>query len=1018
MFPTFKQRIDSLNTRLRLIAQHVVIDSEPLAPLELRLGDSTVWQPVPPGTYWGTWQTPFEMRGAYTIPPRFGARDALALLLPIGDSGDFEHPEALVYIDGVPVSGVDNKHGRITLGRAQRRRGKRTLRLVGWTGLGGSLDRDMRQKLYMGQPALAVIDRALEQFIALARTVSEAIAVLDDLRPEKYALLTALEEAFTILDTSPPFVGLRSTTASAHRHLDGALKAIGVPHPLTLHGVGHAHIDTAWLWTTAVTRGKVERTFHTALHLMDEYPGYVFAASQPQLYDWFRAAHPDSFARLTEQVKAKRWEPLGGMWVEPDLNVTGAESLVRQFMLGRRFFEGHFGADAETPVLWLPDTFGFPGSIPQLAVQAGMRWFFTIKMRWNEVNEFPHDTFWWQGIDGSRLLAHMSTVPWMGRLTDIATYNADPRPSSAVHAWVKQKDKRGRDVLLAYGWGDGGGGPTREMLDSMAVLKEFPAMPRHIQTRARDFYTLLEKREGVSAPTWDGEMLLETHQGTLTSQARIKRLNRAAEKRLHTLEFLAAFASVHVPGSTYPRAVIDAAWETVCLHQFHDILPGSSIDAVYEDAERDFAALFNTLDAATAAVRAALSRHFGGTILINLVDARRTESLMLTGTGERVRVALDGFSMARPVHTPTEDRVMATPFTLENAHIRAVFDMSGELNSLFDKVAQRELIAPSGGGGALVAYEDRPAMFDAWNIDAPLLMQPIARLEGDSAPEVVESEGSRATLRFDRRILGSDVSMHITLEAGSPRLMYETTIDWQQAYVLLRAEFPLNIHARTADHGIQWGHVTRPTHSNTTWDAAQYETPHHGWIAVRDGAYGVLLLDDGIYGGSVRQGRTEDGAVVNTVALTLIKRASTPAPFGDAGSRTLRYAITPLPAELPARAALRFAYAPIALHRADAPERPLPPALVRAGEGVIIQTIKRAEDDHGLIVRLYEARGGAASTAITFGFDVASVVRTDIMERPGTPLTVEADGRTVRLSARAFEIITLRVVPAAEIVQE
>ncbi len=1013
MFPTFKQRIDSLNTRLKLIAQQVIVDSEPIAPLELRLGEAESWQPVPPGTYWGTWQTPFEMRGAYSIPARFGARDALALLLPLGDSGDFEHPEALVYIDGIPVSGVDNKHGRITLGRAQRRRGTRRLRLVGWTGLGGSLDRDMRQKLYMGQPAVAVIDRALEQFVALARTVSEAIAVLDDLRPEKYALLTALEEAFTSLDTSAPLAGLRGTVGSAQRHLESALKAIDAPHPFTLHGVGHAHIDTAWLWTTAVTRGKVERTFHTALHLMDEYPSYIFAASQPQLYDWFHAAHPDSFARLTERVKAKRWEPMGGMWVEPDLNVTGAESLVRQFMLGRRFFARHFGEDAETPVLWLPDTFGFPGSIPQLAAQAGMRWFFTIKLRWNETNEFPHDTFWWQGIDGSRLLAHMSTVPWMGRLNDIATYNADPRPSSALHAWVKQKDKRAHDVLLAYGWGDGGGGPTREMLDSMAILKSFPGLPRHTQTRAREFYALLEERYGAHAPTWDGEMLLETHQGTLTSQARIKRLNRAAEKRLHTLEYLAAFAALHVPGYVYPRAVIDAAWETVCLHQFHDILPGSSIDAVYEDAERAFAALFTTLDEATVAVRAALSAHFGGTIVINPVDAPRTDALLLTGTGDRVRVALDGLGMARPVPVPTADRVIATPFTLENGHIRAAFDISGALSSLFDKRAGRELIAPSGGGGALIAYEDRPALYDAWNIDAPLLAQPIAVLEGDSAPEVVEADDARATLRFTRRILNSAVTTHITLEAGSARLTYETTIDWQESYVLLRAEFPLSIHARTADHGIQWGHVTRPTHSNTTWDAAQYETPHHGWIAVRDGAYGVLLLDDGIYGGSVRQERADDGSMVNRAALTLIKRASTPAPNGDAGLRTLRYAIAPLDDELPARAARRLAYAPIVLHGGDAPERPLPPPIVRAGEGLIVETVKRAEDDDGLIVRLYEARGAAADAALTFGFDVASVTLTDILERAGTPLMVEADGRTVRLAARPFGIITLRVVPKA-----
>ncbi len=1021
MFPTFKQRLDSLAHRLSVLTPYIIADTAPLAPFELRLGDSTAWTPLAHNSYWGAWQTRFEMRGVYTIPKRFKSRDDLALLLPLGNSGDFEHPEALLRIDNEAVSGVDRNHQRITLATAHKKRGQKYgLHLSGWTGLGGSLGGDQRQRLYMGVPSIVVVDRAMEVFITLARTTLEAIRVLDDQRPEKYTLSEALDDTLRVLDMTPPMRGdgLRASVQSAWRLLQDRLAAAGVPHPLTLHGVGHAHIDTAWLWTLAVTRDKVERTFHTVLKLMDEYPEYVFAASQPQHYAWFRERHPESFAALVKRVKAKRWEPMGGMWIEPDANVTGAESLVRQFMLGRQYFKEQFGEDAETPVLWLPDTFGFPASLPQIAAQAGMKYFFTIKLRWNEVNSFPHDSFWWQGIDGTRLLAHMSTVPYGGTSSDWATYNADPRPSAAYYAWIAQKDKRQHDVLMAYGWGDGGGGPTREMLESMRALKQFPGIPAHQPTRVHDFYRLLADKHGETLPTWDGELYLETHQGTLTSQARIKRMNHSAEKQLHDIEFIASYARLHVPGYVYPHPALRTAWEVVCLHQFHDILPGSSIDAVYDDAERAFTTLFAQLDAVQKAAIDAISGHFGGALVINTIDSLR--HVFSSQTDTPLTMA-SPFSVERPGQQPLsvnrEQRVVVEPFVLENNMLRAEFDFSGNLNRLFDKFIARDYVPVSGGCGLIAAYEDRPALFDAWNIDAALLRSPIACLEGDDAPQVILSNGIRGTIEFRRRILNSTVTIRVSLEANSDQLEYETVIDWREKEVLLRAEFPLLIHAREATYGIQWGQITRPTHQNTTWDAAQWEVAHHGWIDVSDAGGGVTVLDDGIYGGSVRQGRTDDGQITNTVALTLIKRASGAAPNGDAGVRTLRYALATVSAGgTSALAVQQFTCPVIMASSSDAStQRELPPSFVQhllAPAGAIVETIKRAEDDSCFIVRLYEPHGGASSTLLRFGFDVASVHKADILENAIEPLTVDDDKRIVTLALRPFEIVTLRVVPA------
>ncbi|MGQ9908635.1 MAG: alpha-mannosidase [Candidatus Flexifilum sp.] len=1014
--PTLLQRIEAAQIRLKAIAGALWRASAPLPTLTYRPlrspgfrqppiaypDEDAGWTPLAPGSLWGGWQTHFALRGSFRIPEAWDVPPApgtaLGLHLPLGEARDFEHPEALVYVDGRPLAAVDLHHPLIILPEALCDRADHALLLTGWTGLGGSEPAVLR----LGQPALVVLDREVEAFLRLGRAALNAIGALDDVNPAKWDLLAALERGLGALDLRHPIENrpgapFRESVAAGLAAFRAGLAAGVPPHPLTVHSVGHAHIDTAWLWTTTETRGKVERTFHTALHLLDQHPEYIFAQSQPQLYDWFRTAHPESFARIQEHVRAGRWEPVGGMWIEADCNITGAESLIRQFMLGRAFFDEHFGPGTMTPSLWLPDAFGFPASLPQIAAQAGMQGFFTIKLRWNEVNYFPYDSFWWRGIDGTRLLAHMSTIPYRGVVEEGATYNADPSPSSALYGWARQIDKHHRDVLMSYGWGDGGGGPTREMITMIAALADFPGVPRHRFSTIRAFYDHLRARYGADLPTWDGELYLETHQGTLTSQTRIKLWNHRAETLLHDVEFAATCASLLDTAYRYPHAELREAWRTVCLHQFHDILPGSSIGPVYEDAEDVFAPLLTRLAALREAALIAVAGQFsGGRIVVNPVDAQRVEPAPLA--------PLTIAPQREPA--PAADGIVQ-PDRLESPWLRVQLDAAGAIVSIYDKAAQRELLPAGARANRLIAYLDRPARYDAWNIDPPALLPVLAEASAAEAIRVVTLDDGTSALHMTRRILNSTIRETIRLGEGGAALEFDLVIDWQDANAVLKAHFPLDVRARTARYGIQWGYVERPTHTNTAWDAARYEVAHHGWIDIGEAAYGVSLIDAGIYGASVRD---------TDLALTLVKRTRFPDPDGDTGERRLRYALRPhRDGETvgAARAALAFAHPVLSAHAANGiggRNAAWSPLTIAPSGAAIVQTIKRSEDDRAVIVRLYEPAGTRQTAALAFGFPVRTVERADLYETPLEALPV-TDG-SVALTLRPFEIVTLRVTPA------
>ena len=574
------------------------LESPQVAPPIGQEYDDSAWEVVNPRTYWGGWRQDFVLRTTFQVPPNADKNAPYALYLPLGESRDFSHPETLAYIDGQPYAAADRHHKEVTLAKSYVDGQTHRLALHGWTG--GSIGGDPNIKLYMRECSVVQIDMPTRRFVAAARVALEVAEQLDDNDPVKARLYNTLDEAFKTVDTrgiekqsgeySDDPLGTNSfydTVPAALKVLQQGIAAAGEPMDVDIIGVGHAHIDVAWLWTLAQVVRKSGRTFSTVLRLMEEFPEYKFSQSQAQLYAYTEQNYPELFAQIKQRVAEGRWEPMGGTWVEPDCNAIGAESLARQFLLGRGYFRKHFG-DVDTPVLWLPDTFGYSWALPQLIKQAGMKYFITHKMSWNQFNQMPNQILWWQGLDGTKVLTHFLTTPsgWV-YLPHATTYNANVSPEEIFGTWNNFHQKEAHNELItAYGYGDGGGGPTREMLQNIEQLEHHAGAPRVRTGTVREF---MEKLETVAddLPVWNGEFYLEYHRGTYTSQARNKRNNRKSEFLLHDAEFLAALASL-TSGYIYPHEDVTKAWELICLNQFHDILPGSSIGEVYEDSTKDY----------------------------------------------------------------------------------------------------------------------------------------------------------------------------------------------------------------------------------------------------------------------------------------------------------------------------------------------------------------------------------------------------------------------------------------------
>ena len=940
------------------------------------------FRPFSAGEPWGPPWSTLWLRITGTVPADWpaGATIELAVDLGFGGSAPGFQAEGLAWdADGTVIKSIQPRNGYIPVTAAPGKDFTIYLEAAanpdigaGWTfrptPLGDPATAGQEPLYRFGGIRLGLLD---DEVCALERDVwvlTGLLAELPGTSPRSARILRALDQAADRLD--PDDVG--GTAAAARAALAGALAAPATASAHRVVAVGHAHIDSAWLWPVRETVRKVARTFANVLELMDRYPEFRFVASSAQQYQWIRDSYPELFERVRARVAEGRFLPVGGMWVEADTNLPGGEAMARQFVAGKGFFLREFGL--ECAEVWLPDSFGYSAGMPQIVAAAGCRYFLTQKTSWNDTNRMPHHSFQWEGIDGTRVFTHFPPVD---------TYGSDLSAADLARAERQHAERGLSDLsLVPYGYGDGGGGPTREMVETARRKADLEGSPTVELGTPADFFARAAA-ELPEAAVWSGELYLEFHRGTYTSQARTKLGNRRSEQLLREAELWATTATVRT-GADYPAEQLGKAWETVLLQQFHDILPGSSIAWVHQQAERNYAEVAESLERLIATSLGQLSRPGDGRTAFNAapfpVAGVPALGAAPASRAERSASARDG------------------RFELASEHLVAAFDEAGCLVSLVERASGRDALAPGGPGNELQLYRDTPNRWDAWDLDAAYQRVRIdavatesARLDGD-------------VLVLDRRVGDSGVRQRIQLAIDGRSVEIETTVHWRERQKLLKLAFAFDVHADSAASEVQFGHVRRPTHANTSWDMARFETCGHRWVHVAEPGFGVTVANDRVYGHDITRRTRADGGTSTLVRESLLRAPLFPDPAADQGQHVFRHSISV--GDLLSGVAEGYR---LNLPLREVPGGPVEPLVTVSSPAIVVEAVKLAEDgSQDVIVRLYEARGGRAGGRLTPGFPAAGAVRTDLLERA----LADQPADPYALNLRAFELVTLRIVRA------
>ncbi|MFJ6700368.1 alpha-mannosidase [Streptomyces sp. NPDC091272] len=982
------------------VALEVAVWDTPGEPVPVEEGLAAEPRPIAVGDMWGKpWGTSwFRVTG--TVPEEWAGRCVEAILdLGFDENMPGFQCEGLVYRpDGTPVKGLNPRNQWVRIGAPVTGGEKVELRIEGAsnpvlldyhpflpTQL-GDIETSHSNPLYrLERMDLAVFDEAVWQLAIDLEVLGELMAELPVDSARRYDILRAVDRALDAVDLQD----VNGTAAAARSLLEEVLSRPAEPSAHRVTAVGHAHIDSAWLWPLRETVRKVARTTSNMTALLEDEPDFVFAMSQAQQWAWIKEHRPEVWTKVVAAVADGRFVPTGGMWVEADTNMPGSEAMARQFVHGKRFFLDEFGV--ENDEAWLPDTFGFAAGLPQIIKASGAKWLLTQKISWSQVNKFPHHTFQWEGIDGTRIFTHFPPVD---------TYNCSMKGSEIAHAAKNFKDKGvARNSLAPTGWGDGGGGTTREMIAKAARLKDLEGSARVEWGTPAEFFEKAQA-EYPKPPVWVGELYLELHRATLTSQAGTKQGNRRSEHLLREAELWAATAAVR-SGFPYPYAELDRIWKTVLLHQFHDILPGSSIAWVHREAEATYRKVAAELTAIVDGAQRALAGE-GSTPLVFNAAPHDRDGVPAGGAAAAVRAGAARLGDG-------EDG----SFVLDNGLLQVVVDTRGLVVSAYDIAAGRETVAPGAPANLLQIHPDFPNMWDAWDVDAFYRNTVTDLTDADEVGPVPseESEEGVAAVRVVRSFGASRATQVLSLRPGSRRLDIDTEVDWHETEKFLKLAFPLDVHAERYASETQFGHFHRATHTNTSWEAAKFEACNHRFVHMEEPGWGVALVTDSTYGHdvtrTVRDGAEEDGGTTTTLRASLLRAPRFPDPETDQGVHRFRHSLVP---GATIGDAVREGW------RVNLPERALSgagevaPLVSLDDDAVVVTALKLADDGSGdVVVRFHEANGGRARALLTPGFPASDVVATDLLERPldgAEPVAVDGGGVPVEL--RPFELRTLR----------
>jgi len=988
------------------------VTRDQLEPAEALQGP---FQPMPAGTRWGgKWEYGW-FRGSLTLPDSVKGK-RVVLVPEVGG-------ESAVFVQGVPVGAVDAHHHHITLATKAVPNTRYDILIEAYAGHGprvstvGPVPPDYETvpeppatQCVVGESTFGVWEEDIYQLWLDVEALYHLRSRLDPDALRVAEIDQALKEFTLIVDLEAPYSVLLDDVRRCRDRLRPLLECKNGSTAPIMYMFGHSHIDVAWLWPLQETERKCLRTFSSQLTLMDEYPEYRFLQSQAHLYWMTKQRYPELYERIREAVRKGQWMPEGGMWVEADTNISGGESLIRQFVHGKRFFEQEFGVDCE--LLWLPDVFGYSAALPQIMRGCGVKYFSTAKIFWNYHggDPFPYNTFVWEGIDGSEVLVHLCN-----------DYNSVTDPATVIDRWRQRVQKDGIwSRLFPFGWGDGGGGPTRDHLEYIRRMRDLEGVPRCKIAPPKAYFKDLEAH-GFPDARYVGELYFQCHRGTLTSQARTKKGNRQSEFALREAELWAVVAQA-LTGYPLPQDALIRAWRKVLLNQFHDIIPGSSIHRVYEEAEAAYRQVLSVAETVTREATSCLVHSgraltvfnslawerdclvalpdgysgarswVGKTLSSQLIDGRHYVSAHVPAAGwttiELLKEPLPSL--------PDEGWVRASTGSLENDLLRVELNEVGEIVRVYDKEMDREWLA--GPSNRLRVYKDVPARFDAWDIDS---MYPLTPVEVTAPAEIdVFSEGPLEASVLVRRTLGnSQLTQRIILRRNSRRIDFETEIDWQERHKLLKVDFCVGVHASDAWHEIQFGHIARPNHRSRPFDQDRFEVANHKWTALVEGGRGAAVLNDCKYGVST---------LGKTISLTLLRAPLAPDMTADRGLHTFTYALYVWNGSFADSDLIRQAY-----------ELNVP-AMTVAGVGgersvfsvspknIVLETVKPAEDGSGdVILRLYESKRTASKCRLVVDLPFSEARLVDMLERPIGP--VEQAGKEIYLTFRPFEIKTVRL---------